>query len=265
MYTIGEFAKLTNVTRKTLRHYDAIDLLKPSSIHPENGYRLYAIDQLDKMNTIQILKISGYELSKIKEFFEIYEPELLVELLDQKIKDIDTQVERLRDVQASLRRKSDIIKFGVSDVSISEFEIKELPERYVYRESIVGQDINKHFTLVVNKILGGRESILLHLSFIGLILPKDSFLNKDYEAHTHVIVFTERKSKDTFSIDAGKYLTVKHHGGYDSIRETYLKLFNHIRKNHYEVTGPSVDFGIVDTLIANDEERYITEIQVPIK
>ncbi|UNM89770.1 MerR family DNA-binding transcriptional regulator [Vagococcus sp. CY52-2] len=40
MYSITELAKLSGVTTRTLRYYDRIDLLKPTSIG-ENGYRFY--------------------------------------------------------------------------------------------------------------------------------------------------------------------------------------------------------------------------------
>ena len=37
--SIGEFAKLRNVTTETLRHYDRIDLLKPVKVDPDTGVR----------------------------------------------------------------------------------------------------------------------------------------------------------------------------------------------------------------------------------
>ncbi len=40
MRTVNEVSKLTGVSVRTLHHYDAIDLLKPTKI-TEAGYRLY--------------------------------------------------------------------------------------------------------------------------------------------------------------------------------------------------------------------------------
>lgn len=37
MFKIGEFAKLSGVTVKTLRHYDEIGLLKPARVDEESG------------------------------------------------------------------------------------------------------------------------------------------------------------------------------------------------------------------------------------
>ena len=43
--TTGEFAKICNVKKHTLFHYDDIGLLKPD-YYDENGYRFYSYSQL---------------------------------------------------------------------------------------------------------------------------------------------------------------------------------------------------------------------------
>ena len=43
LLTIGQFASLHGINKKTLMWYDEIDLFKPAAIHPENGYRLSLI------------------------------------------------------------------------------------------------------------------------------------------------------------------------------------------------------------------------------
>ena len=51
MLTIGEFSNICKVSTKTLRYYAEIGLLEPSEVNPENGYRYYAIEQLEGNNT----------------------------------------------------------------------------------------------------------------------------------------------------------------------------------------------------------------------
>ena len=57
MLSIGEFSNICKVSTKTLRYYAEIGLLEPSEVNPENGYRYYSIDQLEKMLFISIVKI----------------------------------------------------------------------------------------------------------------------------------------------------------------------------------------------------------------
>ena len=62
MLSIGEFSNICQVSKKTLRYYDEIGLLKPSEINPENGYRYYAIEQLEQMLFINRLKSYSFSL-----------------------------------------------------------------------------------------------------------------------------------------------------------------------------------------------------------
>ncbi len=67
--SIGEFAKLKNVTTEALRHYDRVDLLKPSETDPETGYRYYYITQSEKLAIIIELKMLGFSIEEMKAFF----------------------------------------------------------------------------------------------------------------------------------------------------------------------------------------------------
>ncbi len=64
MYKISDIAKISNVSTRTLRYYDEINLLKPSSIS-ENGYRLYSTAALDKLQQILFYKSLGLSLLEI--------------------------------------------------------------------------------------------------------------------------------------------------------------------------------------------------------
>jgi ubiquinone/menaquinone biosynthesis C-methylase UbiE len=61
---IGEFAKRSGVTVKTLLHYDKIGLLKPSE-KTDSGYRIYCEDDFLKLQQITTLKFIGLSLSEI--------------------------------------------------------------------------------------------------------------------------------------------------------------------------------------------------------
>lgn len=66
MFRIGEFSRIACVTIDTLRHYDALGLLKPAEVDPFTGYRYYTADQLQTLNRILALKESGLALEEIR-------------------------------------------------------------------------------------------------------------------------------------------------------------------------------------------------------
>ena len=53
-----------------LRYYAEIGLILPDKINPENGYRYYFINQLEKMLLINRLKAYCFSLEEIKSIFE---------------------------------------------------------------------------------------------------------------------------------------------------------------------------------------------------
>src|SRR5215216_6363292 len=67
MLKIGEFSRLSQVTVKTLHHYDEIGLLKPSQIDKFTSYRYYTLDQLPRIHSIMALKELGLSLEQIAE------------------------------------------------------------------------------------------------------------------------------------------------------------------------------------------------------
>lgn len=65
MFRIGEFSRIGRVTIETLRHYDALGLLKPAKVDPFTGYRYYSARQLQSLNRILALKEAGLSLEEI--------------------------------------------------------------------------------------------------------------------------------------------------------------------------------------------------------
>ncbi len=61
---IGELAERTGLSLRTIRHYDEVDLLKPSG-RTDGGFRLYTEDDLDRLLLIRRMKPLGYSLEEM--------------------------------------------------------------------------------------------------------------------------------------------------------------------------------------------------------
>jgi DNA-binding transcriptional MerR regulator len=62
---VGELAKRTGLTVRTLHHYDEIGLLKPSS-HSDSGYRLYTAADIARLQQVLSLRQLGFSLDEIR-------------------------------------------------------------------------------------------------------------------------------------------------------------------------------------------------------
>lgn len=98
-YKTGEFAKLANVTERTLRYYDKIGLLKPSSIL-SNGYRQYTDSDLLKLQKVLSLKHLGFSIEEI--FPIVLEDQNLKESFKMQIDLIDSRIKHMTAIKDSM-------------------------------------------------------------------------------------------------------------------------------------------------------------------
>ncbi|VAW43630.1 Transcriptional regulator, MerR family [hydrothermal vent metagenome] len=71
MFLIGEFSKISQVSKRLLHYYDDIGLLKPAHIEQASGYRYYSAKQLPRLNRILALKGLGLTLEQIKKMLHV--------------------------------------------------------------------------------------------------------------------------------------------------------------------------------------------------
>ena len=63
--TIGNFSRVTGLTPKALRHYDAVGVLPPAEI-ADNGYRLYDRAQVETGRLIRRLRDLDVPLEEVR-------------------------------------------------------------------------------------------------------------------------------------------------------------------------------------------------------
>lgn len=106
--TIGKTARLINVNPRTLRFYEQIGLVFPSS-RSEGGYRLYSQQDIERLEFIIRAKKIGLTLDEIKSILSLTGEGLCLsvrqrvgELLTLKISVIDNQMRELVKLKEEL-------------------------------------------------------------------------------------------------------------------------------------------------------------------
>jgi MerR family transcriptional regulator, thiopeptide resistance regulator len=64
-WTVGEASRLAKVSVRTLHHYDEIGLLEPGT-RSEAGYRLYTVENLERLQQILLFRELGFALPEIR-------------------------------------------------------------------------------------------------------------------------------------------------------------------------------------------------------
>jgi DNA-binding transcriptional MerR regulator/effector-binding domain-containing protein len=107
MLRIGEFSRRGRVSVKALRHYEAIGLLKPAHVDATTGYRSYAVDQLDDLHRLMVLRALGLSLERIRQVLQDDpSPERMRRLLDERraavARRIDAEQAQLAAIEARI-------------------------------------------------------------------------------------------------------------------------------------------------------------------
>lgn len=116
MKTVKEVSRLTGVSVRTLHHYDAVGLLRPTAVTPA-GYRLYDDSALERLRSILLFRELHFSLKEIKAIMDdpAFDP---AEALTQQIRLLELQHQRLGELIALAR---DIKNKGVEHVSFQPF------------------------------------------------------------------------------------------------------------------------------------------------
>jgi DNA-binding transcriptional MerR regulator len=98
-HSIGQVAKMTGMSSRTLRHYDTLGLFPPSRVGP-NGYRWYHQSQMPRLYRILALRRSGLSLPDIQHVLREKSDE--ASALRERLQDLRLQRDQIDALMTSL-------------------------------------------------------------------------------------------------------------------------------------------------------------------
>lgn len=121
MQTVKEVSRLTGVSVRTLHHYDAIDLLKPTAV-TDAGYRLYDDTALSRLQSILLFRELQFPLKDIKKILDNpnFDPQ---EALTQQIHLLELKLKRTEELISFARK---IREKGVANMDFHVFDQTEI-------------------------------------------------------------------------------------------------------------------------------------------
>jgi DNA-binding transcriptional MerR regulator len=135
--TVGELARHCGLTVRTLHHYDAIGLLKPS-LRSDAGYRLYDRANVERLHRIQALRQLGLSLADIGTVLSGPE-QPLAEVIDRQIAQLDQELERATRLRGQLAMLRGQLAAGQSpDLAdwLDTLELMTMYEKYFSPEEL---------------------------------------------------------------------------------------------------------------------------------
>lgn len=124
--SLGQFARLGQLSRKALRLYDELGILVPDYVDPSSSYRYYSPDQLERARFIRLLREMEMPLADIRRVLAATTMEEALQLVSECASDFETRVKSVRraseKVFAYLRKETETIMF---DISVKTFPAKK--------------------------------------------------------------------------------------------------------------------------------------------
>ncbi|MEU4740353.1 TipAS antibiotic-recognition domain-containing protein [Actinosynnema sp. NPDC023658] len=143
-WSIAQVARMSKVTSRTLRHYDAIGLLEPAWIGG-NGYRYYEREQLLKLQRILLLRELGLGLDTVAEVLD--GRHRAVDVLRNHARWLAAEQERLATLARTVSRTIEELEGG-DHVGMEElFEGFDADRQARYEAELVeryGDDVQRH-------------------------------------------------------------------------------------------------------------------------
>ena len=231
MYRIGEFSHLCETTIKTLRHYDKINLLKPTKVDNLTGYRYYEENQIKTLEKIKQLQYAGFSLKDIKDLLK----ETNQEKLNKQIENI--KEENSKKITILQKLKNNMAKQTVELITNPNFliigKITTLKERESIKKILNQIDKKqdnyfKNYDIIIENYEKGYEEKNINC-LIGRIIPEHLKDNPN--------TLLEYKKKGLIITNSNKVQTVLHAEVKENVTETYKEIIEYAHKNNIQIRG----------------------------
>lgn len=265
-FTVGQVSNMFNISKQTLIFYDRKGLLSPSYRDDSNKYRYYSINDIELLDNIIFLRELGMSLQDIKKYLDCRTLYTSKKMFFEHMQKIDDKIKFLKNIRNKVN--STINDLCEAD-NYTQIPFTDICGSFnIVKYDIEKSDILNSSYLYFKKIVDllAKKNIECTYKF-GVITDINNLFKNEFLVKKAAICLLDDKKEGQYfhEISRGLYAICYHKGEYETISNSYKKLFNFIDENLYIVTGDSIEFCITDSFSENNEKNYITKILIPIK
>lgn len=263
-YKIGEISKIYDIGRDSLMYYEELGILKP--FRDNNGYRMYKLTDIWRLNLIKELRSLNVPMKKIKEYLDDRDLESTNKILKEEINLINQKIKELLNHKENIEQRLRSIEESINSSEFNKINVKYIQKR---KAIILNANItrNEDVDFLIQKLQKEYEERfnILGKNNIGALFSLEKLNNNIYNEFKSVFCFLE-SDENIYNIvfEEGYYVTFVYKGGYNN-NSTHIKnMFEYIKENNYKICGEPLEIYKIDIHETGKEEEFITEIQIPI-
>lgn len=265
LLSIGEFAALHHINKKTLMWYDEVDLLKPAVVG-ENGYRYYTFHQSAELDTILVLREMDVPIPDIRAFMRDRSAPALEAMLDAAIGEADRTIRRMETIRGRLTARRAEVR-TLMETNLEAIRLVEEPApRWLAEAPTTDATTFEQGVAHILEMAAKHRVARVHDTAYGLILPVEHLYAGRFEKYTALFVEIPEPSDLTglHLRPAGTYLRAFCQGNWEKLPERYRDILTYAETHGLELLGCAYEVGI-GGLFVETLDDCITRIEIPVR
>lgn len=264
-YKIGEISKIYGIGRDSLMYYEELGILKP--FRDKNGYRMYKLSDIWRLNLIKELRSLDFPMKKIKEYLDDRNIENTKNILNTEIMLIEEKIEELIDHKKNIMKRLETI-----NEELKTYKLNEIDMVYINKRKALELNANikkdEEFDFLIQKLQKEYENrfAILGNNNIGSVYCLNKIKQGVYTEFKSVFCFLEDE-EEIYNIifEEGYYITLTYKGAYKNNKEHINNMIKYIDEKGYKIVSDPIEIYKIDIHETGDVNEFITEIQIPIE
>jgi DNA-binding transcriptional MerR regulator len=263
---IGDFARATHMSVKTLRHYHRVGLLEPADVDPRTGYRYYATDQIPTAQVIRRFRQLDMPLDDIQAVLAAPDVQARNELIAAHLDRLEEGLARTQSAVTSLR---DLLQ----------------PPPSAVPAAIGHRSVEAATAAAVAEIIGAKDALAWYQGALGELYATLAAQDVSPAGPGGGVfsneLFTDERGRATvfvpcagtvrpmgrvapLAVPAVELATIVHAGPHTDIDLAYGALATYVTQHALAVEGPLREYYLVGPHDSADESQWRTEIGWPV-
>ena len=262
--TIGDFARATHLSIKTLRHYHRVGLLAPSNVDGDTGYRWYTTDQIPTAQVIRRFRDLDMPLDHIRAVLEAPDLHTRNQLMSAHLASLEQDLARTQAAVASLRG----LLAGPSVVGPVNHRRVGATTAAAVTGVIAMDDLLPWYLGALGELHATLEARGMRASGpAGGMYAGQLFADERGQATVFIPTASEipRLGRvEPIVVPAAELAVIEHPGSLADVDTAYGALAAHVANHELRLDGPIREYYLLGRQDTADEQRWRTEICWPI-
>jgi DNA-binding transcriptional MerR regulator len=260
---IGDFARMTHLSIKALRHYHDVGVLVPAEIDQWTGYRFYRPDQVPAAQVIRRFRDLGMPLEDIRAVLHATDPAVRTEVIVAHLDRMQTQLSQIQATVASLRS---LLDGPLPPIPVTHRTVPTVTALAI-AEPVTMADLEAWWTDAFDELYAHVRAAGVSAGTAGGLYPGELFEIEIADVVAFVPVPTAVPTGSRariIEVPAAELAVAVHHGPFADLDRTYAAVGTHVAGHELGVDGPIREYYLVTAADNPDETQHRIEVCWPI-